>query len=363
VPVALGLGFCRVKRKPLFVFIQNAAPITRLFVPIVTASAPAFASQITDARVVLLGEALIDHFPDTDVIGGAPFNVARNMAALGAAPVVITRIGEDADAATLLNEFSCFSLSQQGVQRDAVRATGNVRVTLDKGQPTFHIADNQAWDAIDPVQAHEVMTAVAPSIVCFGTLAQRNAVSRKAIRGVIEAASCLRVLDLNLRQCDDNRALSEWSLAHADIVKVNDDELAQLLAWFVRGAGTAPAWASVAHRQAVRSLIEKFAIKRLIVTRGANGYAAFGADGSMIAHGSAPKVMVVDTVGAGDAFLAACVLGELKGWTVGESLSRASVFAASVCTLRGAVSGDPAFYQSWRERFGLAAAATLAINQ
>jgi fructokinase len=313
------------------------------------------ASDPAITRVLILGEALIDHFPETQVVGGAPFNVARNLAALGALPLFITRVGEDADAATLLSEFTRWSMPISGVQRDALRLTGNVQVTFLDGQPQYFIAPNQAWDAINLAHAQESLGMFKPSIVCFGTLAQRDAISRAAIRGVVEAARCLRVLDLNLRQCDDNEAISAWSLAHADIVKVNDDELEQLLAWFVSRQSKDVVWGSATHRQDIRVLMGRFGFSRLIVTRGAKGYAAFDAQGAVLAIGEAPVVSVIDTVGAGDAFFAVCLLGEIFGWNFAESLSRASEFAASVCTLRGAVSVEKNFYQLWRERFGLAA--------
>lgn len=308
-------------------------------------------NSCTSNRVALLGEALIDHFPDADVIGGAPFNVARNLKMLGASAMMVTRLGEDADAVQLRAAFETFSLSQAGVQRDHARATGNVRITLADGQPTFHIADDQAWDAIDAAAATASVAEFAPAIVCFGTLAQRSAPSRAAIRDVVTSSTCLRVLDLNLRACTDNEALSAWSLRHADIVKVNDDELSQLLAWFVPDAGSAFTWAGDAHCRAVQDLIAHFGIKRLVVTRGALGFAAFNEAGELVAEGAAPRVDVIDTVGAGDAFLSVCLLGTLHHWPLAETLIEASAFAAAVCTLRGAVTSNTDFYLPWRTRF------------
>jgi fructokinase len=317
----------------------------------VTAPPKHVAKERAPVRVALLGEALIDHFPETDVIGGAPFNVARNLAALGAAALMVTRVGEDADAHALLNEFTRFSLSHAGIQHDAQRATGNVQVTMKNGQPCYLIADNQAWDAIDSTTACRAVAAFQPDAICFGTLAQRHVTSRAAIREVVTASNGLKILDLNLRACDDNQTLSAWSLAHADIVKVNDDELAQLFAWFVSNTAREAAWGTDVFHDALHKLVTQFGIKRLVVTRGANGYAAFDDRGALIADGLAPRVDVIDTVGAGDAFLAAYLLGTLCSWAPAEALSEASAFAAAVCTLRGAVTSDATFYQPWRKRF------------
>ncbi len=303
------------------------------------------------ASIALLGEALVDHFPDADVIGGAPFNVARNLAALGAAPLLVTRLGNDPDGEALVAEFQRFALSTDGIQRDPTRATGNVRVTFNNGQPQYHIADGQAWDAIDAASASRAIQQAAPTILCFGTLAQRESLSRNAIREVVSTATCQRVLDLNLRNCLDNHAISAWSLEHADIVKLNDEEFLQLLAWFVPSATPPGDWRGDATRSAVANLLQQFGIKQLIVTRGADGYIAYDRVGNILAEGTAPKVAVIDTVGAGDAFLAVTLLGNALGWPLSHTLEHASHFAASVCTLRGAVSTDANFYQTWRERF------------
>jgi fructokinase len=307
-----------------------------------------------DARIALIGEALVDHFPDAKVVGGAPFNVARNLAALGASPLLITCVGSDDDAVSILGEFARFGMSAHGVQRDATRPTGNVQVTLTGGQPAYTIAPAQAWDAIDLAAAQHSIEAFSPAALCYGTLAQRESGSRRTIREIVARSARLRVLDLNLRNTAYDQEISHWSLQHADVVKLNDEELGQLLLWFGPQGSTPIRWESdglIALGVAVRALAQVFGFQQLIVTRGAKGYCAFDANGTMVAGGRAPRVTVTDTVGAGDAFLAITMLGQQWQWPLQTTLEEAAAFAAAVCTLRGAVSRDPAFYQPWRERF------------
>jgi fructokinase len=305
-------------------------------------------------KIVVLGEALLDHFATKRVVGGAPFNVARNLAALGESPLMVTRIGEDDDARELRREFARFSMPTNGVQVDVARPTGNVKVTLCDGQPEYEIAAGQAWDAIDTAAAINAVSASTPELICFGTLAQRDATSRQAIREVISHTKATRVLDLNLRSAPDNREVSAWSMWSADIVKVNGDELAQLFAWFLANDendfsrdqhANGPA-----EQRGVNALMRQFDFQTLIVTRGAHGYTAYGKGGELLAMGAAPQVNVVDTVGAGDAFLSMYLVGVRRNWPLADSLRRAAMFAADVCTLHGAVSDDMDFYANWRER-------------
>jgi fructokinase len=309
------------------------------------------ATPNSSPRCAVLGEALVDLFPDGPVIGGAPFNVARNLAALGEPPLTVTRLGSDALADDILAQFTHFGLAAGAVQRDPQRATGTVRVVLGDGGHRFEIGADQAWDAIDATRAVEAVRQCRPEIVCFGTLAQRSAASRHAIRLALQATPALRVLDLNLRDgCDE--ALVHDSLALANVAKLNDDELERVLQWFVyRGARRDAAWGSADHAAALAELMAQFGLQRLIVTRGALGYAAFDAQGACLAHGPVPAVSVEDTVGAGDAFLAVSLLGPLRGWPLATTLRRAGEFAAAVCTLRGAVTQDLGFYGAWRARW------------
>ena len=304
-------------------------------------------------RIVLLGEALADVFPDKTVIGGAPFNVACNLAALGAQPLMITRIGQDRLGEEIGWEFARFGLARTGLQRDAVLPTGVVRVTLDESGHHFQILDNQAWDAIGADAAVRETRMADPVAVYFGTLAQRSAASRAAIRQSVQATSAFRFLDLNLRHCAEDASLSQDSLLLANAVKVNEEEPRRLLAWFVEPPLAAAAWGSARHGAAVQDLLRKFDLRYLIVTRSPEGFVAFGDRGGVVAAGTSAKADVVDTVGAGDAFYAVVLLGETLGWPLRLSLLRASEFATAVCTFRGAVATDDSFYLEWQQRWNL----------
>jgi fructokinase len=290
--------------------------------------------------IAVIGEALIDRFPDRDVIGGAPFNVARNLALLGAAPVMITRIGDDALGKTIEADFARYALDTRGLQRDAQRATGTVTVHMQGTHHRFEIGADAAWDHLDGGEAARVVAASQPRISYFGTLAQRSADSRTAIGEALDASNALPFLDLNLREGPDNQALSDASLTRARIVKVNDDELTQLIEWFVRpGLGALP-WGEPAHRDAVAELITRFDLKRLVVTCGPRGWICIDGATSDWLEGRAAPVRVRDTVGAGDAFSSILLLGEVNAWPLPTALDRAAKFASAVCGIHGAV--DPA---------------------
>ena len=288
--------------------------------------------QTANPAVLVIGEALVDEFADGAVPGGAPFNVARSLAWLGAPVRFVSRIGaDDAAGRLLLDSASRYGLDVAEAQRDATHATGRVSVhEQGDGGHRFEIHANAAWDHI---QAPSVQAA---GLVYFGTLAQRAAASRAGLRSTVKRARGPVLLDLNLRPGPDLRELAAESLMLADWVKVNDDELAQLLAWF------APA--------GVEALMSRFALQRLVVTRGPAGYALMGPRGQTLAAGEGVGVeRVVDTVGAGDAFTAMLLAGLALRRPVDATLALANRYAAAICGLRGPLPADPTVLQPWRD--------------
>jgi fructokinase len=293
--------------------------------------------------IAVLGEALVDEFHDGPVAGGAPFNVARSLAALGTAPLFISRIGEgDANGALVLDSARRYALGEQGLQRDAAHATGRVSVhERAGGGHSFEIHADAAWDhlALDPARA--ALAGAKADILYFGSLAQRHAVSRATIRAVAKSFTGLRLLDLNLRPGTDNALFAAESLMLADWVKVNDEELARLADWFGAGGDDAAQ---------VAALMERFALQRVVLTLGADGWRFYGPGGALLAQGPGePQPRLIDTVGAGDSFTALLLAGLALGRDLPATLALANRFAAFICGVRGPLPADPQALTPWRD--------------
>lgn len=280
--------------------------------------------------VLVIGETLVDEFHDGHVAGGAPFNVARSLAALRAPVRFASRIGEgDAAGHLVLDSAVKFGLDVSGIQRDASHATGRVSVHEDAGGHRFEIHADAAWDHLQAID-----TAGA-GIVYFGSLAQRHAVSRSAIRAAVKRVSCPRLLDLNLRPGTDTPALAAESLMLADWVKINEDELDRLLGWF---------------EPELPALMARFALHRLVVTRGEAGYALYGEQGELITGSEGMRQpALVDSVGAGDSFTAMLLAGLSLQRDLPATLALANRYAAMICGVRGPLPADPAALTPWRE--------------
>lgn len=288
--------------------------------------------------VALFGEVLADRFPDRFVLGGAPFNVARHLQALGLHPVLITRTGNDALREELLASMARFEMDTLGVQCDPAHPTGEVVVHMEEGGHRFEISPDQAYDFIHAGVTRMVALSTQPELIYFGTLAQRHKVSRRALNSLFQSIGAPRMLDINLREPWYDAPTLKRSLLCADIVKMNHDELANI-ARQLKLPGDSPSAQAAA-------LIRQFSLERVLVTCGAEGAWQQTADGMETrTEGSAPAGAMVDTVGAGDGFAAVFILGTLRGWPAGRILSRANRFAAALCGIRGAIPDDPGFYQ------------------
>ncbi|MFZ6653711.1 PfkB family carbohydrate kinase [Undibacterium sp. TJN19] len=319
--------------------------------------------KISGTAIVIVGETLIDAFPDEQVIGGAPFNVARTLAYFDCAPLMISRIGNDAASALISADMQRFKLGMQGMQTDSQHATGKVAVKLDdsgdKSSHTFEILPEQAYDYIDAGLALQARADTCPQhdqgILYFGTLAQRHTCSRQAVHALLTQTRALKYLDLNLRAMQYSLATIELSLQFADVLKVNEEELQVLAEIYLNHENRNTALDATTIQHTAAALIRLFHLQAVITTLGARGYAYVDAAGQYLDSSTQPiQTEVVDTVGGGDAFSAIFLLGLQRQWPLNISLQRAHEFAAAICGVRGAVARDLHFYRLWQDRWDTA---------
>lgn len=318
--------------------------------------------QLSISSIVVFGEALADEFPEQKIIGGAPFNVARTLAHFGCAPLMISRIGQDAIGALIHADMQRCGMSDIGLQVDAVHSSGRVVVTQDHPEDNsshqFEILPDQAYDYIEQDAAQQAVAAYCQhqpaDLIYFGSLAQRCLTSRQTLHALLKEEKTLKYLDLNLRDGQVNAATIDDSLCRADIVKLNEDELSYLLEQYSGGTNTALDINAdrLTWQPAIDGLMKQFDLQATIVTLGARGYAYFDVQGRFFSADQMPTpTVIVDTVGGGDAFSAVFLTGLYQGWPLAISLRRAHEFATAVCGIRGAVSSDAQFYQSWMQRW------------
>ncbi len=281
-----------------------------------------------------VGEVLWDLLPQGKEIGGAPANFAYHALQQGAAAAVLSRVGSDRLGDELVERLTVQGLDTSCIARDPVHATGTVTVELDaEGRPRFSISPDAAWDAIE-LGEHTRRLARRASLVCFGSLAQRNPVSRASIAGFLEATGeeCLRIFDVNLRRPHFSPAVIEAGLARCNCLKLNEEEL-PVVARMLSLVGDP--------RTALESLLKRFSLRAIALTLSDRG-CLLALPGIFVEHGGIKPERLVSTVGAGDAFTAVFGLGLIRGRAPEEIAERANRLASYVCTQPGAMPPIPA---------------------
>ena len=275
--------------------------------------------------VIGIGEYLWDVLPTGKKAGGAPVNFAYHASQHGTEGWAISAVGKDELGDELLEVTAAHKINMEVSRVDY--PTGTVQVTLCNGQPNYEICEGVAWDYI-PLTEESINLAKQAKAISFGTLAQRNEVSRETTRVLVQAApeDALKVYDINLRQHFWSKELIEASLGMANVFKINDEELETLKPVFgLEGMDT---------DQACRCFIEKFSLKMLVLTAGDKFSSIYyGNEKSTI---ETPRVEVVDAVGAGDAFSGSLIGSLLTGKSIKEAHKEAVETAAYVCTQVGA---------------------------
>lgn len=274
--------------------------------------------------VVCFGEMLWDVLPTGRQPGGAPLNVAVHLGSFGLDAQLISRVGTDELGAELLAFVQSKGLSTCYIQQDQTQPTGVVQAHLgDSHEVTYQIVQPVAWDYIQYDDALSPLAEGAAAFV-FGSLAARSGATRETLYRLLQRAP-FKVFDVNLRPPHYSRSVVTYLLRQAHLVKLNHHELTEIMGWF---------GASPAEETALRWLADRFGLQAVCVTKGADGAVLWA--GQQLFRSPGLVVPVQDTIGSGDAFLAALLKGWLGGQPPAEALAFACAAGSLVATYRGA---------------------------
>lgn len=290
-------------------------------------------NKVDKRYIVGIGELLWDILPDGKKLGGAPGNFAYHASQFGFDSAIVSALGND----KLGDEIMC-NLNEKGIGGVIDRVdypTGVVQVTLDcNGVPIYDIKENVAWDNIPYTSKLEEL-AQNTMAVAFGSLAQRNIVSRDTINKFLDAMpdekGRYKIFDINLRQGFYTKETICSSMEKCNILKINDEELVAISRMF--------GYPGIDLQDKCWILLAKYKLELLILTCGVNGSYVFTPGN--VSFVATPKVEVADTVGAGDSFTATFISSLLHGESVKDAHMKAVRVSAYICTQHGAMPEIP----------------------
>ena len=277
-------------------------------------------------KIICYGEVLWDMLPGGKKPGGAPMNVGIHLKKLGLHPTIVSRIGNDEQGAELKQFLKKNEMESRFVRVDKKLNTSEVLVHLDENRnATYEICEPVAWDNVS-VDNDLIKLATAADLIIFGSLAQRNKVTRETLLKLLENSKATRLLDVNLRPPYDRPEIVEQLLYASDFAKLNDEELIKIAGWHNK---------SSSERELIKWMADFYKCTAVCVTRGPNG-AILYIDEEFYEHPGF-KVQATDTVGAGDSFLAALISGLSKKQPPQKALGFACAVGAFVASQHGAV--------------------------
>lgn len=276
-------------------------------------------------RVIIgIGELLWDVLPSGKKAGGAPVNFAFHASQSGVIGYAISALGKDVLGEELIQEMDNNKINYLVEYVD--HPTGTVQVSLNNGIPHYIIEEEVAWDYI-PLTEEMKELALKADAICFGTLAQRNTVSRKTTLELLKLVKpdAYKLFDINLRQKFYSKELIEQSLIQANSLKINDEEVEIIKDLFS---------IQMDDEQLCQWLISQYDLKLVILTAGEHYSSVYTPD--KVSTIRTPKVTVADTVGAGDCFSGVLIASLLLDYDLKDAHQRAVDAAAHVCSLPGA---------------------------
>ncbi|WP_276381279.1 carbohydrate kinase [Flavobacterium sp. H4147] len=274
-------------------------------------------------KAIAFGEVLWDVFDGEKKIGGAPLNVALRMKSFDADTAMISCVGNDEEGREIINKVKELGLETDTISISNEYPTGLVEVTLNEsGSATYEINYPSAWDKIVLDQKSRSIVSEA-DVLIYGSLISRDKVSRLALQELLQA-DIYKVFDVNLRKPHYSYPVLEQLMESADFIKFNDEELLEITAFF--------GFISSNLRENMKFISSITEAKAMCVTRGKHGALLYW-KGKLYENKGYP-VKVVDTVGAGDSFLAALITSLLSGKEPQDSIDFA-------CAVGALVAGSP----------------------
>ena len=277
--------------------------------------------------IVGLGEILWDMLPSGKALGGAPANFAYHAQELGGSSVVVSCVGNDELGREIISSLENLDMTSELLSVDKVHPTGVVSVTINKEmKPSYRIQEEVAWDYIPETPLLRELASKSEA-VCFGTVAQRLHLSRMTIQTFLRLMEhdSIRVFDINLRQNFYTYEVIKTSLDMANVLKLNENELS-VVKKILRLKGN--------EKKILNELSRKYSLRLIALTKGIEGSILYS-DGKISKH-EGYRVEIGDTVGAGDAFVAALVTGLLRGYELDDLNNKANRVASYICSKHGA---------------------------
>lgn len=276
-------------------------------------------------NIVCFGEVLWDVFPNHKKIGGAPLNVALRLQSLENNVSIITRIGDDSEGMEIKEFIKERGVQIENIQIDSKLKTGEVKVTLnEKGSASYEINFPRAWDTIKLTENAKEITKKADAFI-FGSLIARNDVSRDTLYQLLEFAN-YKIFDVNLRDPYYTMETINYFMNKADFIKFNDDEIFEI--------AKSLNFNSDSLEENIKFIAEETNTKSICVTKGKHGAILYY--NNTFYYNAGYKIVVADTVGAGDSFLASLINKLLKGANPQEAIDFACAIGAIVASCEGA---------------------------
>lgn len=289
--------------------------------------------------VTSIGEILWDIYPDQKRLGGAPFNFIYHIWKIFGKAYFISSVGNDPLGMEIKSYLTEIGFEHKHIIVDYSHSTGSVNVQIDENKnPHFTISAESSYDYITLNESSKQIINES-DLIYFGTLSQRNYVTRKTIDSLFQYKKKF-FCDLNLRHNFFTKEMIETALHKSHVLKLNEHELEKLKTILILDEDS---------NSAIEQLNQKFIIELICVTMGETGAILY--DGNIFDHYKTTNTKIVDTLGAGDAYSAILCIGYLLNKPISEINKLANEFAGEICGISGALPKDDSFYNRYKNQF------------